>query len=244
MDNESEVIRHQMEDTRSSLTEKLETLETKVVDTVHETTSAVAETVENVKEAVQDTVNQVTDTVHDTVQSVKNTLNIARHVNRHPWPVLCGSVAVGFFLGSFLGRRRSGRGDSSDAGKTINRAPGNGFARKASHTAPSTASEPVPTSSTPTGPGWLSTLAKTLGPEVDKLKSMAIGTVGGVVRDLVTKAVPAQMGDQLGHLVDDITTKLGGEIVAGRPSSAQDSNESAMSDLAGREMATSSGSPY
>ena len=52
MDDEPEVIRQQMEVTRSDLTQKLEALETKVVNTVENTTCAVTDTVTSVKEAV------------------------------------------------------------------------------------------------------------------------------------------------------------------------------------------------
>jgi hypothetical protein len=54
MDNEEskEVILQQMQDTRSSLADKLENLEQQVVDTVHTATNAVADTVSSVKDAV------------------------------------------------------------------------------------------------------------------------------------------------------------------------------------------------
>jgi len=45
MENE-DVIRQQMEDTRTSLTEKLETLEDKLVSTVTETKAAITDTVQ------------------------------------------------------------------------------------------------------------------------------------------------------------------------------------------------------
>src|ERR1700681_3970542 len=86
MDNETEVIKHQMEETRTSLTDKLETLENQVVETVQETTTAVADTVENVKEAVQETVN------------------LRHQVERHPWPMLGLSVATGYLAGRLFNR--------------------------------------------------------------------------------------------------------------------------------------------
>jgi len=42
-----------MKETRTALTEKLETLENQVIGSVHEATCAVSETVASVKEAVQ-----------------------------------------------------------------------------------------------------------------------------------------------------------------------------------------------
>ena len=54
MDNQTEVIKQQMVETRESLAEKLETLEDKVVDTVHGAADAVTGTVDSVKDEVAD----------------------------------------------------------------------------------------------------------------------------------------------------------------------------------------------
>ena len=54
MDDDPEMIRHQMQETRSSLTDKIERLEQTVTDKVQSTTAAVTNTVESVKGAVQD----------------------------------------------------------------------------------------------------------------------------------------------------------------------------------------------
>src|SRR5687768_15493213 len=98
MENE-DVIREKMEGTRSSLTEKLETLEKQVVNTVQDATSSVTETVEAVKDTVNTVRETVQDTVQDTVNTVKGFFDIPGHVNRHPWAAVGGSVAVGFILG-------------------------------------------------------------------------------------------------------------------------------------------------
>ena len=58
MDDDPEVIRSQMEETRSSLTDKIERLEQTVTDKVQ----GVADTVESVKGAVRDTVDAVKGT--------------------------------------------------------------------------------------------------------------------------------------------------------------------------------------
>ena len=80
MENE-DVIREQMEDTRTSLTEKLETLESQVASTVQgattnvaETVEAVKETVEAVKDTVQQTVTTVKESVEETICAVKETV--------------------------------------------------------------------------------------------------------------------------------------------------------------------------
>jgi len=104
MDNEPEreVIRQQMEETRAALTDKLETLEHQVVDTVQGATTAVQETVATVKDAVQETVETVKGSVQETVETVKETFDLNRQVDRHPWLMFGGAVAVGYLGGRLL----------------------------------------------------------------------------------------------------------------------------------------------
>jgi len=90
-------IQQQMEETRASLTEKLETLEQKVVGTVEEATTVASDTVE----AVKDTVAAVNETVKESVETVKDWFDIEAHVQNHPWLVVGGSVALGYCLGTF-----------------------------------------------------------------------------------------------------------------------------------------------
>jgi len=122
MDDEPEVIRQQMEDTRSDLTRKIEALEHQVVSTVQSTTSAVTNTVESVKDAVQETVSavkgtvsdtvcSVKETVSDTVEGVKETLDIRHQVEEHPWLMFGASVAAGYVGGLVLGGGGRAQGD-------------------------------------------------------------------------------------------------------------------------------------
>jgi len=83
-DHDLEVIRHQMEETRSSLADKLETLESQFCGTVEGATEAVSHTVEVVQE---------------TVETVKETFDLRKQTDRHPWGMLTGAVAVGFVVG-------------------------------------------------------------------------------------------------------------------------------------------------
>jgi hypothetical protein len=98
VDNELEVIRHQMEETRSSLADKLETLEHEVLETVQGATSAVSGTVEAVKETVQ-----------DAVETVRDAFDLRKQVERHPWPTLLGAVATGYLAGHMLLPERSNK---------------------------------------------------------------------------------------------------------------------------------------
>jgi len=69
-----------MTQARSRLTNKLETLENQVAGTVHSTKDAMGETVDAVKESVR---------------AVSEALDLPAQVQRHPWLVLGGSVALG-----------------------------------------------------------------------------------------------------------------------------------------------------
>jgi len=105
VDNELEVIHHQMEGTRASLADKLDTLEGHVLGTVHEATDAVAHTVEDVKSVV----DNVTDSIQETVHPVKEAFNLREHVRQHPWMSLSGAMAVGFLGGYLLPSSSSGQ---------------------------------------------------------------------------------------------------------------------------------------
>jgi ElaB/YqjD/DUF883 family membrane-anchored ribosome-binding protein len=193
MDNEAEVIRHQMEETRTSLTEKLEALEDKVVRTVEGTTETVAETVNTVKEAVQGTVEAVSSTVDKTVETVKETFDVRRQIENHPWLIFGGSVAVGFLGGKLLGSsRRSSRSSAVPS-----------WARSTQ--------EPAPSSS----PGWLHSVGAELKPALNKLKGLAIGGIAGMLSQSLIPAVPEPMRAQVGEVLENITTALGGTPIQG-----------------------------
>jgi len=90
VDDELEVIRSQMEETRASLAEKLDALENKVIGGVEDTASAVTATVE---------------TVQETVKNVKETLNVRKHVRERPWTMMGGAFGLGFIGGLLLPKR-------------------------------------------------------------------------------------------------------------------------------------------
>lgn len=100
METDPEVIRQQVEETKLQLVEKLDTLEQHVADTVQSAGSAVNSTVET----VQETVESVTGAVHDTVKSIGSALDVGAHVRAHPWLVVGGAAALGFFMARRLAR--------------------------------------------------------------------------------------------------------------------------------------------
>jgi len=185
-----------MEQTRASLTEKIEVLEQKVTNTVEEATSAVSETVNEAKEAVHETVETVKETVSNTVESVRGTVSatvesvkdafdISAHVRNHPWTMFGGSVAVGFLGGMLMGpshRRQSAAREPVGA----EFAPE--YAAEPAYEAASGwsgAAEPQREQHS-----WWNWLNSTFGSEIEKLKGLAIGTMAGVVRDLVRSPCP------------------------------------------------------
>lgn len=210
LDPEEQQLRQDMEDTRSSMTEKLGKLEEKVASTVEGAANAVTDTVESVKGAVAGTVESVRESVHDTVNAVKNSLDLPLQVDRHPWPMMGGSVVVGFIIGRFLGGS-SARAETPPATtRKPTKSHGNGWG------GPKT---PRPAASAEPETGLLAKLTQQFAPEIEKLKGLAIGSMFGLVRDMVNTATPPQVGSQIAQVIDDLTSKLGGKPISGSVSS-------------------------
>jgi len=204
-ERELEVIHHQMERTRASLADKLDTLENQVLGTVKDATSAVADTVQDATSAVTHTVEDVksavgsvTDSIQDTVQSVKDTVketfDLHEHFRRHPWAMMGGSVAAGFFAGWMLG-------PPSRREETPARAIPPPMPRESYQSLPP--SEPVASTNGSAG----------IPAILEKLKGMAVGSIMGVLRKMVLDVAPENFKADLTRLVDDVTTKLGGKPV-------------------------------
>lgn len=215
--DEFEVIKSQMEARRSALAEKLEALEQQVSDSVQEVTSAVSTvtevvqdtvetvkdtvqgTVETVKDTVQETVGTVKESVQDTVGAVKDTFDIPLQVENHPWAMVAGAFGVGFLTGWMLPGQ-----DSRTPGARATPVPMTGNAFPPPQAAYAQPHQPA---------SWLQSLGSFLGPELDKLKGLAIAAGLGMVRDSITQAVPPEVGSQLGEMIDNLTTKLGAKPV-------------------------------
>jgi len=205
VDKELEVIRHQMEHTRSSLADKIEALETEFRGTVEGATSAVANTVET----VQETVATVKESVEETVETVRESLDVRKHVERHPWAMFGGAVAVGCVAGYVFGGRGASQPEPVEATPPPQPLPTarngaekrNGASRKAADTEEES------------GP---------LHSSFQALKGLAIGTLMGVLRDVLVQAVPSNLASDLAGVVDDMTTKLGGKPLR-RPDEANES---------------------
>jgi gas vesicle protein len=210
MDNE-ELIREQMADTRTALTEKLESLEDKVtsavetaaadvVETVAAVTGSVQESVANVRESVQETIGAVKDSVKEGVNAFQDAFNLPAHFQRHPWLMLAGSMGVGYCAASLLqAAAKKPREQSQRSGDGVAASPRpykNGR------------SESVPAEK-PAAEGLLDKFS----PELEKLKGLAIGTLMGTLREIVAPALPGHLSQSVIEIIDSATEKLGGKPV-------------------------------
>jgi ElaB/YqjD/DUF883 family membrane-anchored ribosome-binding protein len=225
-----------MEATRNDLSDKIEKLEKQVVDTVQEATSTVADAVQGAKdmvESVKDTVAGTMESVNDTVDAVKgaaenavegvkdtlqgaadsvrDTFDLPRQVDRHPWMMMGGAVAVGFVAGKLFGHAPEARRALSRAAES-----GGRFAATTASVAGTAASA---------AGGLLGTVEKMFGPEINKLKELAIGALVGAIRDVAVQAAPEPMARQVGDIFDSFTSKLGGRPVEGAVMSPRPSEE-------------------
>jgi ElaB/YqjD/DUF883 family membrane-anchored ribosome-binding protein len=220
-DQRPDEIRHRIEATRSSLTERLEMLEHQVKQTVGGATDAVKDTVQTVRNTVEGTVEAVKQKVEQAVESVTQTLDVRRQVQQHPWAMVGGSIALGYLAGSVLPRhlRPVGRSTagyspadefSTQRAESIARedrfqSAGDAFREEISEEAGGASGRP----------SLWSDLAHQFAPEIDHVKKLAIGATVGLIRDMIKEAVPENLSSQVASIVDSVTSKLGGEPVSG-----------------------------
>jgi len=187
MENEPEVIRQNMQDQRTALTEKLEALEEKVMGVA----TSVTDSVESVKEGVTDTVEAVKETVENTVEAARDLFNLSEHVRRHPWVVLGGAVGVGFLVGALLRRRgrepvaRRSRRDAPPAADH----QGNGARKEAE-------------------PGPADSLFSSVTAGLNRIKDAAFGALFGTVERVLAQELPQAVESHIKTFVDDSVTKL------------------------------------
>lgn len=207
MDQKPEVIRERIDATRATLTDKVRTLEQEVRGTVCDVRNGVTDTVDGVRDtvagvgnAVRSTVDHMRDALQEAGCSLREGLNLQQQVQAHPWVMVGGSVAAGYFLGSLLPEAGTKHAESSMAGEPAH------FAGPSPLPARQTAK---PRS------GFLSGLRAQFAPEIQKVRGLAIGTAIGLLRDLLKPEIPRQLASDLDQLVDSVTIKLGGKPVAG-----------------------------
>jgi len=200
-----------MDETRTHLSEKLEALEQRVVNTVHEASASVNDTIGSVKEAVHDTVQTVKDSVHDTVDTVKDTFDVRRQVEARPWTMMAGATALGFLGGYLLMRSREEHERHAHAGYPSFVSGNGGYAPPP----PMTGMAPAAAAPAESG-GLVATLSKSFEPELKELKGLAVGAILGIVRDVISDSIPPTMEDKVEEIINGVTTRLGGKPIAGR----------------------------
>jgi len=201
MENEADLIRDEMAETRTALSEKLERLQEQVVGTVEGTTRSVTETVSAVQEAVENTVGTVKETVQETVDTVKSTFDLSEQMQKHPWLLFGGAVAVGYVGGHLLmGRNYTALPPGSD-GSAPPRPPSRTAvaAEAVSHAASGAAS-------------WLEELSAPLLKEAEHL---ALGVLAGVAADLIHSSAPEGMRGQLHEMVEKFASSTGTKPIRG-----------------------------
>jgi ElaB/YqjD/DUF883 family membrane-anchored ribosome-binding protein len=197
VDNELEVIRDEMEQTRASLAEKLGALETQVRETVSDATDAVSSTVDGVKNVVS--------SVSETVESVTETFNLSKHVERHPWLSMGAAVATGFVIAQVISR-------SSEAAP----APAAPVAGP-SPAAPQPRAAEAPSNGKQESEVWksiesmLPDMSGVMGTMVSSLGGLAVGSLMGVIRELAAQGLPREWTGDVTKLIDQVTTQLGGK---------------------------------
>lgn len=228
MADEPEVIQKELDETRSSLAEKLGAIGEKVsgtVENVTETVENVTETVEQTVEAVTGTVQAVGETAQETVEAVKQAFNFSEQYEKYPWLFFAGSVALGFVGGKLVGNVGSRRERAPEPFFHSHR-NGNGHAETyATRAAERFFDEPVSTAPADQGNGkaresgtttsWLGRVAEHFGGELNKLKGLALGTLFGVARDMITQAMPTKLKSELGNVFDSMTETAGGKPIHG-----------------------------
>jgi len=210
-------LHEQIDQTRADLTDKLETLENQVMDSVQSALGTVSsarenvqDTIDQVSSAVHDTVEQVTSSVQDTVDQVKQAFDVDYQVRARPWVLVGGSVVAGALVGALVGRQTRGTRHRAFTGYQAPYPPAEGRAAPEMETATSFRAP----RSAPARPGLFSSLFRQFEPELEKVKGMAIGYAAGAVRDLIKQSAPS-FGEQIDEMMNDITSKLGGKPVPG-----------------------------
>jgi ElaB/YqjD/DUF883 family membrane-anchored ribosome-binding protein len=214
---EMSAIRNQMDETRTAMAAKIELLEKQVTNTVQGAAQSVGDTVETVKHAVEDTVNSVKSTVQESMHAVGEAFSIQHHVEKHPWPMMAGAVAVGF-VGGYMLFSRSENQRAEDKFRRLASSQGRPPEQQYGTYEPSS----MPAAPRRTSNGSMRDMRSSSStnafqewfrPATQQLQSMAIGAALGVLRDVLTRAVPKPLEGQVSEIVNGLTNSLGGQVI-------------------------------
>jgi ElaB/YqjD/DUF883 family membrane-anchored ribosome-binding protein len=174
--------------------------------------------------ALAQKLNCLEQQVHDKVDSAKSAVRTAfdlpHHVDTHPWAMVGGAAALGYCLGRLLERQRSAgvHGAALGWSSDVVTEGANGHAR----TNGDGAAPELPGKSAKQG--WLGRIAHEFESEIERLKRLAIGAGVGLVRDRITEGLAPEVGAEVQSVLDSVTSKLGGEPLAGPILALEDPN--------------------
>ncbi len=146
------------------------------------------ETLAGLKEKLGKLENELSGTfnsVKDSVTTVRDTLNVNAHVRRRPWTFIAGAAAVGILGGLHTNGRDTAHGLQN--GKSANTPPAD---QQVAQHKPSANNGSV--NGTTKAPSWLAALGHTFEPEIAELKGIAIGTLLGMVREMMKSSTSMQ----------------------------------------------------
>lgn len=176
-----ELIQEQMKETKSQLSDKLESLEQQlhVADAVQTTRTAVAATAE----AVQATAA----TVSGAMQSVSEAFDVRRQITQHPWVALGGAAALGYVAHQLMSEAQQKAAPPLDEAAALAEfAAVNGQAAEQQ-------GHPINLAATAAATrAYNETLM--LSSPLLQLKSLALNTLIGIARESAALAVPLVAG--------------------------------------------------
>jgi len=209
MEDNNDRILKEMEETRSSLSEKLEALENKVTEKVVDpVTSAVERATDaavDIVDTVKETVQNVSGKVEETTKAVVSAFDLSKQTERHPWVMFGIAATTGCVLGSFLGSRTQRSSVESSSWTRSKHVKGtNG----ASHHVEASPARRAPKKAASEHESWIQDQMRHLG-------GLAISALMSSIRDLAKRAIPGPLGDRIGAEVENMTTSLGAEPIRG-----------------------------
>ncbi len=172
-----ELLQERMEETKSQLSDKLESLDQHlhVSSTVETTRSAVAATAE----AVQATA----ETVTGALQSVTDALDVRRQMEQNPWIVLGGAAVMGYLAHELLNGTEKSNSQLGEAASKLGLFRGmNGHSRDHQDASGNATASTAATS--------VDHEAQMISSPIMQLKTLAFNTLLEMARNAATQAVP------------------------------------------------------
>jgi len=219
------MIHDEMEQTRANLADKLGALENQVRSTVSSASEAVTSTVEGVKDVV--------GSVSETVGDVTDALNFPKQIEEHPWVAIGIALAAGCTLGYLLSGssrpepRYEPRSEPLPEPPRPQPMPDLHFQQVTPTPAPQVCPTPPAQEKKDEHHEGLLEKAKDLLPDMDKLMpdlkeigntvisglgGLAVGSLMGVIREMVAQGLPQEWKGEVNSLVDQVTRQLGGKV--------------------------------